>query len=108
LADLPTGTVTFLFTDLEGSTRLLKDLGRDRYARLLEEQQRLLRSAFEEAGGQEIDTQGDAFFVAFGSAAEAISAAEAGQRALAAHRWPKGARVRVRMGIHTGEPALGP
>jgi class 3 adenylate cyclase/DNA-binding beta-propeller fold protein YncE len=107
LADLPTGTVTFLFTDLEGSTRLLKGLGRDRYARLLEEQQGLLRSAFEEAGGQEIDTQGDAFFVAFGSAADALRAAEAGQRALVAHRWPKGARVRVRMGIHTGEPALG-
>ena len=107
LADLPTGTVTFLFTDLEGSTRLLKDLGRDRYARLLEEQQRLLRSAFEDAGGHEIDTQGDAFFVAFGSAAEAIRAAEAGQRVLVAHPWPESARVRVRMGIHTGEPALG-
>jgi class 3 adenylate cyclase len=107
LADLPTGTVTFLFTDLEGSTRLLKGLGRDRYARLLEEQQQTLRSAFEDAGGQEIDAQGDAFFIAFGSAADAIRAAEAGQRALVAHRWPKGARVRVRMGIHTGEPALG-
>jgi YVTN family beta-propeller protein len=108
LADLPTGTVTFLFTDLEGSTRLLKELGRDRYARLLEEHQRLLRSGFEEAGGHEIDTQGDAFFVAFGSAAEAIRAAEAGQLALAGYSWPTAATVRVRIGIHTGEPAVGP
>ena len=106
MSSLPRGTVTFLFTDVEGSTRLLKQLG-ERYGDVLAEHQRLLRAAFEEAGGQEIDTQGDSFFVAFPRAREAVQAAVAGQRALASHRWPEGAAVRVRMGLHTGEPTVG-
>jgi class 3 adenylate cyclase len=104
--DLPRGTVTFLFTDVEGSTRLLKELG-GAYGDVLAEHQRILRLAFEAAGGQEIDTQGDSFFVAFRRAKDAVQAAVAGQRALATHRWPQGAAVRVRMGLHTGEPTVG-
>jgi class 3 adenylate cyclase len=107
LTDLPSGTVTFLFTDIEGSTRLLRALGRERYAQALADQERLLRTAFSRSGGREIDTQGDSFFVAFPSAAEAVSAAEAAQRALAGHSWPEGREVRVRMGMHTGEPVVG-
>jgi class 3 adenylate cyclase/DNA-binding beta-propeller fold protein YncE len=106
MAELPSGTVTFLFTDIEGSTRLLQEL-RDDYSEVLLEHQRLLRSAFEEAGGQEIDTQGDAFFFVFARARAAVAAAEAAQRNLAAHDWPHGAVVRVRMGIHSGEPTIG-
>jgi YVTN family beta-propeller protein len=106
MADLPKGTVTFLFTDIEGSTRLLKQL-RDRYADVLAEHQRIVRSAAAEAGGQEVDTQGDAFFVAFASAKDAVSAAVTAQRALADHEWPDGLPVRVRMGVHTGEPTVG-
>jgi YVTN family beta-propeller protein len=104
--ELPSGTVTFLFTDIEGSTRLLKQL-RDEYGTVLAEHQHLLRSAFERAGGQEIDTQGDAFFVAFRRAKDAVLAALAAQRALEEHAWPDGVRLRVRMGIHTAEPAVG-
>jgi class 3 adenylate cyclase len=104
MRDLPRGTVTFLFTDVEGSTRLLKQLG-DRYGEVLAEHQRLLRAAFEEAGGQEIDTQGDSFFVVFARAKDALASAIAGQRALVDHAWPRGAKVRVRMGLHSGEPA---
>src|SRR5919204_311316 len=107
MRDLPRGTVTFLFTDVEGSTRLLKQLG-ERYGEVLAEHQRLLRAAFEEAGGQEIDTQGDSFFYAFARAKDALAAAIAGQRALAEHAWPRGAKVRVRMGLHSGEPAPRP
>ncbi|MGH3033151.1 MAG: adenylate/guanylate cyclase domain-containing protein [Gaiellaceae bacterium] len=106
MADLPKGTVTFLFTDIEGSTRLLKQL-RERYAGVLTEHQRILRAVFAEAGGQEVDTQGDAFFVAFRGAKDAVAAAVAAQRALAAHAWPDGLAVRIRMGIHTGEPTVG-
>jgi class 3 adenylate cyclase/ABC-type branched-subunit amino acid transport system substrate-binding protein/streptogramin lyase len=106
MAELPSGTVTLLFTDVEGSTRLLKQLG-ERYSEVLEEQQRLLREAFAEYGGREIDTQGDSFFVAFRRAKDAVEAAIAVQRALAAHRWPDDLPVRVRIGIHTGEPTLG-
>jgi len=106
MRDLPTGTVTFLFTDIEGSTRLLLRLG-ERYASVLEEHQQILRAVFEQAGGREIDTQGDAFFVAFGRAKDAASAALAGQRALIAHEWPDGEQVRVRMGLHTAEPVVG-
>ena len=104
--DLPTGTVTFLFTDIEGSTRLLRRLG-ERYAGVLEEHQRILRTVFEQAGGREIDTQGDAFFVAFRRAKDAVSAALAAQNALVAHEWPSGEQVRVRMGLHTAEPVVG-
>jgi peptide/nickel transport system substrate-binding protein len=102
----PTGTVTFLFSDIEGSTRLLQRLG-DRYGQALAEHQQLLRAAFDEHGGHEIDTQGDSFFVAFRRAKDAVAAAVTGQRALAAHDWPDGAELRVRMGIHTGEPGGG-
>ena len=105
MLDLPHGTVTFLFTDIEGSTRLLHALG-EQYAHVLSEHRRLLRNAFEENLGREIDTQGDSFFVAFGDPRNAVGAAIASQRALADHSWPDGAAVLVRMGIHTGEPLL--
>jgi class 3 adenylate cyclase/streptogramin lyase len=98
-------TATFLFTDIEGSTLLLKRV-RDRYPEVLAEHQRLLREAFAAHGGEVIDTQGDAFFVAFRRAKDAVLAAAATQRALAAHDWPDGAELRVRMGIHTGEARL--
>jgi YVTN family beta-propeller protein len=106
MVELPSGTVTFLFTDVEGSTRLLKQL-RGRYGEVLAEHRRILRAAFEEHGGQEIDTQGDAFFVAFRKATDAALAAGAAQRALSEHPWPDGAELRVRMGMHTGEPTVG-
>jgi YVTN family beta-propeller protein len=105
LSELPRGTVSFLFTDIEGSTRLLQHL-RDGYGEVLADHHRLLRTAFEEAGGQEMGTEGDAFFVAFRTARDVVAAAAAAQRALAGHRWPEGAEVRVRMGIHTGEPSV--
>ena len=95
--ELPTGTVTFLFTDIEGSTRLLQQFGDD-YAGVLAEHRRLLREAFERHDGVEVDTQGDAFFVAFARASDAVAAAAEGQRALEI------GPVRVRMGLHTGEP----
>jgi predicted ATPase/class 3 adenylate cyclase len=97
MADLPTGTVTFLFTDIEGSTRLLQELG-DSYAEALAGHRQVLRKAFADHGGAEVDTQGDAFFVAFTRARDAVAAAAGGQRALAS------GPIRVRMGIHTGEP----
>jgi DNA-binding SARP family transcriptional activator/class 3 adenylate cyclase len=106
MAELPSGTVTFLFTDIEGSTQLVKRL-RGGYAELLADHQRILRGSFEEAGGHEIDTQGDSFFVAFRRAGDAVAAAVAGQRGLAAHEWPKGVELKVRMGLHTGEPSVG-
>jgi peptide/nickel transport system substrate-binding protein len=99
------GTVTFLFTDIEGSTSLLKQLGRAKYGELLARQQELLREAFVAHGGEEIDTQGDSFFVAFRSAPDAVAAAVSIQRSLADHEWPDGAQVLVRIGIHTGEAA---
>jgi class 3 adenylate cyclase/DNA-binding NarL/FixJ family response regulator len=102
--ELPGGTITFLFTDIEGSTRLLKRLGDD-YTNLLGEHHDLFRALFAEHGGREVDTQGDAFFVVFPRAKDAIAVALAGQRAVAAHSWPQQVDVRVRMGMHTGEPA---
>jgi predicted ATPase/class 3 adenylate cyclase len=99
------GIVTLLFTDMEGSTRLLQQLG-ERYTDLLEEYRILLRTAFQRWNGHEVDTQGDAFFVAFARATDAVSGAVAAQRALALHLWPEGVVVRGRMGIHTGEPTL--
>src|SRR6476620_684558 len=101
MADRSTGTVTFLFTDIEGSTQLLARL-RDRYGEVLSTHARLLRETFDQFDGHEIDTQGDSFFVAFARARDAVAAAVAGQRALAAERWPDDVRVRVRMGLHTG------
>ncbi|MBA3842097.1 MAG: adenylate/guanylate cyclase domain-containing protein [Actinobacteria bacterium] len=100
--ELPSGTVTFLFTDIAGSTRLLKDVGPEAYARELAVHRTILRAGFEEHGGVEVDTQGDAFFVAFGTAAGAVAAAGAGQRAL--HAGP----IVVRMGLHTGAPSVTP
>jgi YVTN family beta-propeller protein len=102
----PSGTVTFLFSDIEGSTRLLQRLGA-LYGGALAEHQRLLREAFAAHGGHEIDTQGDSFFVAFRRAKDAVAAAVDAQHALADYDWPEGAEVRVRMGIHTGEPVAG-
>src|SRR6188472_1162569 len=96
---LPTGVVTFLFTDVEGSTKLLHELG-DAYADALHEHRRLLREAFTAHNGAEVDTQGDAFFVAFGLASDAVAAAADAQVALS------GGPIRVRMGLHTGEPRL--
>ncbi|HEY3187037.1 MAG TPA: adenylate/guanylate cyclase domain-containing protein, partial [Solirubrobacteraceae bacterium] len=104
--ELHGGTVTFLFTDIEGSTRLLKERGA-RYGQLLAEHQRILRAACAANDGHEIDTQGDSFFFAFRRAKDALAAALDGQRALAAHSWPDGAEPRVRMGLHSGEPVLG-
>jgi class 3 adenylate cyclase len=103
---LPGGTVTFLFTDIEGSTRLLQELGDD-YGRVVADHRRLLREVFQSAGGNEVDTQGDAFFYSFARARDAVRGAVEGQRALAGHEWPGGAQVRVRMGLHTGEPTVG-
>ncbi|MBI3998211.1 MAG: adenylate/guanylate cyclase domain-containing protein, partial [Armatimonadetes bacterium] len=102
---VPTGTVTFLFTDIEGSTRLLHHLGDTRYAQVLADHRRLLRAAFAAGGGDEIETQGDGFLVAFQSARDAILTTVAAQRAVGSHPWPEGAAVRVRMGLHTTEAA---
>ncbi|MFL5952223.1 MAG: ATP-binding protein [Gaiellaceae bacterium] len=99
MSELPTGTVTFLFTDIEGSTRLLHELGDD-YAEALAEHRRALRAAFARHGGVEVDTQGDAFFVAFAKASEALAAARDAQSAL------RDGPIRVRIGLHTGEPIL--
>jgi predicted ATPase/class 3 adenylate cyclase len=104
--DLPSGIVTFLFTDIEGSTALLQHLGDRRYAEVLAEHRQILRAAFQAGGGHEIDTQGDAFLIAFGSALDAVATAVAAQRAIADHPWTEGAPIRVRMGVHTGEPTL--
>ena len=106
MSGLPSGTVTFVFSDIEGSTALLKALG-DGYGELLDTHRRLMRSCFDERGGVEIDTQGDAFFFAFSRARDAVSAAVEAQRLHAAHAWADGHAVRVRMGLHTGEPAVG-
>ncbi len=105
MAELPTGTVTLLFTDVEGSTALLRQL-RDRYADVMADHQRLLRAAFGDAGGTEIDSQGDSFFFCFRHARDAVQAAVSGQRALAGHAWPEDGAVRVRMGVHTGEASV--
>jgi YVTN family beta-propeller protein len=106
VSELPQGTVTFLFTDIEGSTELLKRLG-PRYGEVLEEHARILREAATSHGGSEVDNQGDSFFFVFARANAALGAAVVAQRALASHAWPDGTEVRVRMGLHTGEPAVG-
>jgi predicted ATPase/class 3 adenylate cyclase len=102
MPSLPTGTVTFLFTDIEGSTALLQHLGA-RYADILTQYQHILCSAVEERGGQQVDTQGDAFFFAFPRARDAVAAAVAAQQRILRHSWTDGVSVRVRMGLHTGE-----
>jgi predicted ATPase/class 3 adenylate cyclase len=106
MTDLPSGTLTLLFTDLEGSTRLLEQLG-NAYGAVLADQRAILRTAFANWNGREMDTQGDAFFVVFTRAGDALQAAVEAQRALGEHSWPPDAFVRVRMGLHTGEPWLG-
>jgi len=105
MSSLPVGTVTFLFTDIEGSTRLLERLG-ERYADMLKMHHRLLRRAIHEGGGHEFNAQGDALFAAFGSAEEGLAVAIAAQRALHRHTWPEDGTVRVRMGLHTGRPTI--
>jgi class 3 adenylate cyclase len=102
---LPSGTVTLLFTDIEGSTALVQQLG-ESYGEVLAEHRRLLRGAVAEAGGCEVDCRADELFAAFQRAGDAVRAAIAGQRALGDHAWPEGAILRVRMGLHTGEPAV--
>lgn len=101
----PTGTVTFLFTDIEGSTRLARDLGAG-WPPLLARHRELLRAAFAAHDGVEIGTEGDGFFVAFARAPGAVAAAVEAQRLLAVEAWPDGAEVRVRMGLHAGEGTL--
>ena len=106
MAERPTGTVTFVFTDIEGSTALLKQLG-ERYGEVLSQHRRIVRDTFGGAGGTEIDTQGDAFFFAFPRAREAVNASVDVQRQHAEAEWPESTTVRVRIGLHTGEPAVG-
>ncbi len=105
MADLPTGTVTMLFSDIEGSTLLLSRLGAD-YAQALTGQRTVLRQAWAEHGGTEIGTEGDSFFVVFATATAAATAAVEAQRGLEEYPWPRGEHVRVRMGVHTGSPTV--
>jgi len=106
MSALPSGTVTFAFSDIEGSTGLLKRLD-ERYAEVIGEHRRIVREAFGSHDGVEIDVQGDSFFFAFARARDAVAAAVDAQRAHVEREWPDGERVRVRMGLHTGEPAVG-
>ena len=103
MPDLPNGTVTLLFTDIEGSTRLLQRLGGSRYGSVLREHHRIMRNAISACSGVEVKTEGDSFFAVFPRAGDAITAVVQAQRALAAHAWPDGDAVKVRMGIHTGQ-----
>jgi predicted ATPase/class 3 adenylate cyclase len=103
--DLPTGTVTFLFTDIEGSTALVEALG-DRYPQLLRDHHRIVRSVVASLGGREVNTEGDSFFIAFSDPAVAVSVAEDVQRRFLEHDWPEGSAVLLRMGLHTGVPTL--
>ncbi len=104
---LPSGTVTFVFSDIAGSTALLKQLGDTEYGQLLAVHRRLVRDIFAAHEGQEIDTQGDAFFYSFVRARQAVAAAVEVTRAHAKGSWPGGVEVRIRLGLHTGEPAVG-
>jgi len=106
MSELPSGAVTFLFTDIEGSTQLVRQL-RGRWPEVLAEHQRLLREAFAAHGGYEIDTQGDAFFYAFGSAHEAVLGAVEAQRALSGLSLAEHHPRQVRLGIHTGQASPG-
>jgi predicted ATPase/class 3 adenylate cyclase len=108
MIEQPSGTVSFFFSDVEGSTRLLQALGGEAYIEQLDRHRTLLRERFEAHAGYEVDTEGDAFFVAFGSASHAVEAAREVQEAFAAADWPDGHEFRVRIGIHTGEPVIVP
>jgi predicted ATPase/class 3 adenylate cyclase len=105
MGELPSGTVTLLFSDIEGSTVLLGRLG-DAYSEALDGQRRVLRTAWAEHGGTELGTEGDSFFVVFPTAGAAVEAAVQAQRELADYPWPGGERLRVRMGIHSGTPKV--
>ena len=105
MSELPHGTVTLLFTDVEGSTQLQHRLG-DAYQEVVAEHRRLLEAAFDVRGGVVVDRQTESFFVAFTRARHAVQAAADAQQAIAEHKWPDGAQVRVRMGIHSGDPEL--
>ena len=105
MSELPTGTVTLVFTDIEGSTRLLASLG-SRYEEILANHRKLLRTAFSSHGGIEVDTHGDALFYAFAKAQAALTAAIEAQRTLSSHDFGPDVELRVRMGIHTGEPTV--
>lgn len=106
LPHLPRGTVTFLFTDVEGSTILLQILGDARYADVQGNYERLLRTAVEAQGGVEVESHGDGFLFAFGRMRDAILAVVESQKAIGVHSWPAGSVLRVRMGLHTGEPVV--
>lgn len=106
MSDLPAGTVTFLFTDIEGSTSLVRRLGDTQYSNLRNQHHAILREAFSTHSGHEVDTQGDGFFVAFPTAGDGVAAALTIQRRIASHRWLAGEMLRIRVGLHTGEPLL--
>src|SRR5918996_1323509 len=106
MTELPTGTVTFLFTDIEGSPRVLQELG-EGYRAVQDRHAEILRAAFGARDGREVRTEGDSFFAVFRTPAQAVAAAVAAQRALAEEKWPHGGLLRVRMGLHTGEGVLG-
>jgi class 3 adenylate cyclase len=108
MTEQPVGTVTLLFTDIEGSTRLLQHLGTDEYSRALDRHRKLLRAAFAAYGGYEVNWEGDSFFIAFGTADDAVAAALDAQQAISNEDWPGGIDLRVRIGIHTGEPRAAP
>src|SRR5947208_13247936 len=102
---LPDETVTLAFTDVEGSTQLVRELG-DAYAQLLGEHRRLLREAVEQAQGHVVDHRGDEFFMVFDDPCRAAEAITAAQQAFATHSWPEGVELRVRVGLHTGQPTF--
>jgi class 3 adenylate cyclase len=106
MGELPTGVLTFFFTDMEGSTRLLTQIGRERYARVLAEHKRLLEEVVARHGGSVVDDEGDGIFAVFGRARDAVVAASESHRALDAHDWGDAAAPRVRVGLHTGEAEL--
>jgi predicted ATPase/class 3 adenylate cyclase len=108
MVNQPAGTVSFFFSDIEGSTRLLQLLGETRYAECLDEHRAVIRRSFAAHGGYEVKTQGDSFFGAFSTASDAVQAAADVTRELAEHAWPEGAEIRVRIGLHTGVPLVAP
>jgi class 3 adenylate cyclase len=103
---LPAGTLTFAFTDIEGSTRLVQELGEARFQAVLEDHGRLVGGAFDAEGGHRVRMEGDSFFYVFDRATAAVAAVVAAQRGLAGHVFPDSVAIRVRMGLHTGEASL--